>query len=186
MTRTKNTNPGPNPSGLCLCGCGQRTHLAPYTSCRMGWVKDRPISFIIGHHRRMSPLEYIVDSETGCWIWQRAISPNPSFPYGRAAINQRKVHAHRMMYERIIGPIPEGMFLDHLCRNPSCVNPAHLEPVSQAVNCQRGKNTKLTPSDVREIRRLAPTTKHRDLARRFGITKAHVSDVVTKKVWKNI
>jgi hypothetical protein len=46
--------------------------------------------------------------------------------------------AHRLVYEELVGPIPEGMELDHLCRNTSCVNPAHLEPVPHRVNVLRG------------------------------------------------
>jgi hypothetical protein len=46
--------------------------------------------------------------------------------------------AHRVAYELLVGPIPDGMHLDHLCRTPACVNPAHLEPVTPRVNSLRG------------------------------------------------
>jgi hypothetical protein len=50
----------------------------------------------------------------------------------------RMVPAHRWAYETIVGSIPEGLELDHLCRNPSCVNPGHLEPVPHRENLARG------------------------------------------------
>lgn len=54
------------------------------------------------------------------------------------------VGAHRFMYELLVGPIAEGLHLDHLCRNPSCVNPAHLEPVTPQENTRRGLMGDLT------------------------------------------
>ena len=77
----------------------------------------------------------------GCWEWQKSLTP---LRYGqiwlgsRADGTRRKSLAHRAVYEEYVGPIPEGLPLDHLCRNPPCVNPAHLEPVTQRVNILRG------------------------------------------------
>jgi len=50
----------------------------------------------------------------------------------------RRVGAHRIAYTLSVGPIPDGLELDHLCRNPSCVNALHLEPVTHAENVRRG------------------------------------------------
>lgn len=68
-----------------------------------------------------------------CWIWQRS---RDVAGYGRL---WRLGHslAHRWSYEQHVGPIPEGLELDHLCRVPACVNPGHLEPVSHAENMAR-------------------------------------------------
>lgn len=74
----------------------------------------------------------------GCWLW---IGNVDGKGYGRFRdyAKRRQVLAHRWSYERHLGPIPDGMSLDHLCRKPSCVNPAHLEPVSIRVNILRGQ-----------------------------------------------
>lgn len=73
----------------------------------------------------------------GCWRWTGYLLPNGYGLIGRRQIKGSRL-AHRWFYELLIGPIPEGLQLDHLCRNRSCVNPAHLEPVTHKVNGLRG------------------------------------------------
>ena len=58
--------------------------------------------------------------------------------YGRIQYKNHPTLAHRFMYEQMVGPIPEGMTLDHLCRNRLCINPAHLDPVVMRTNILRG------------------------------------------------
>lgn len=78
---------------------------------------------------------YAVDRETGCWVWA---GNKDRLGYGRFGYQGRLHLAHRASYALLIGDIPEGMDLDHLCRNPSCINPAHLEAVTHRENARRG------------------------------------------------
>ena len=72
----------------------------------------------------------------GCWHWTGSLRNG----YGRMKAFGRFHEAHRLSYGHFVGPIPVGLELDHLCRNRSCVNPAHLEPVTRRVNVLRGES----------------------------------------------
>ena len=76
-----------------------------------------------------------VDRTGDCWLW---LAAKDGAGYGFATVGKQRQKAHRAAYELLIGPIPEGLQLDHLCRNPPCVNPAHLEPVTGRENTLRG------------------------------------------------
>lgn len=78
-----------------------------------------------------------VDQVTGCWNWQGGKDKNG---YGFFTVEGKQYKAHRWIYEHTNGPIPEGLVIDHLCRNHSCVNPSpdHLEPVTNRENVARG------------------------------------------------
>jgi hypothetical protein len=69
-----------------------------------------------------------------CWIWNAKRAHNG---YGQFYVSGRQVIAHRFSYELHVGPIPEGLQIDHLCRVRACVNPAHLEVVTHAENMRR-------------------------------------------------
>lgn len=75
------------------------------------------------------------DHETGCWTWT---GPRSGYEYGRLYLLGPHYPAHRAVYELLVERVPEDYPVDHLCRNPICVNPDHLEPVTDAVNTQRG------------------------------------------------
>lgn len=76
-----------------------------------------------------------VDKTGDCWLWTASTGSNG---YGQVRKDNRPAPAHRVAYELTIGPIPEGLDLDHLCRVPTCVNPKHLEPVTARTNILRG------------------------------------------------
>ncbi len=70
-----------------------------------------------------------------CWLW----TAGPTRDYGQFSLeDQHFIGAHRWAYEFCVGPIPEGLTIDHLCRTPRCVRPDHLEPVTQQTNTLRG------------------------------------------------
>lgn len=128
----------------CRCDCGTECIVVGYNlrgghtqSCGC-WARER------------SPLiERLIDSYSpepmsGCWLWTKSLDTK-----GYAQIttgsnydsSRRLKRAHRVAYEELIGPIPVGLQLDHKCRVRSCVNPNHLEPVTQRVNLLRGEGT---------------------------------------------
>ena len=76
-----------------------------------------------------------VNKTETCWLWTGSLK---AAGYGRLRVGEAYVGAHRYSYELHVGPIPAGLQLDHLCRTPACVNPAHLEPVSCRENVRRG------------------------------------------------
>ena len=98
-------------------------------------------------HRKI--VEGPIDTYAGsaCWIWVGTTAGNG---YGRVKIPGTKstVSSHRLVFETLVGPIPPGLDLDHLCRVRACCNPAHLEPVTRAENLKRGVG-----SDVGKINR---------------------------------
>lgn len=78
-----------------------------------------------------------IDTSGECWIWKAALV----YGYGKFRVGQTMEMAHRVSYQLFKGEISDGLHLDHLCRTPDCVNPAHLEPVTCRENLMRGHNT---------------------------------------------
>lgn len=111
---------------LCHCGCNH--------------VVTPGKAFVRGHNSYRPVEERFwakVDVTPGCWYWNGATA---NAGYGSFRFKGRNMGAHRAAYELFIGAIPKGLELDHLCREPACVNPAHLEPVTHLVNMLRGDN----------------------------------------------
>ncbi|MGA5354024.1 HNH endonuclease signature motif containing protein [Streptomyces thermodiastaticus] len=85
---------------------------------------------------KSGPWSLIKGAPGQCWIWQAATNRKG---YGIFSVNGGSTLAHRFSYELHVGPIPDGLELDHRCRVRACSNPAHLEPVTHAENVRRGK-----------------------------------------------
>lgn len=73
------------------------------------------------------------DRPDECWSWPGYKKPDG---YGQIRFNGRIQYAHRVAYELHVGPVPGGLVLDHICYEPACFNPCHLEPVTRAQNGQ--------------------------------------------------
>ena len=86
-----------------------------------------------------------VERTTSCWLWTGKLNPNG---YAQFMVVGRYQNVHRFAYELLVGPIPQGLTIDHLCRVRHCVNPAHLEPVTIRENVLRGEG--LTASFARK------------------------------------
>ena len=88
------------------------------------------------------------DDPNACWLWLGASASgggkSHTLKYGQFRVGIKVVKAHRFAYELLVGPIPEGLTLDHVrvrgCTNTLCVNPAHLETVPARINSLRGTN----------------------------------------------
>lgn len=87
-------------------------------------------------------MNMVTKTDSGCWEY--AIENRRGVDYRQVNVPEgaRKVarYAHRVAYEHLVGPIPDGMQLDHLCRNRTCINPAHLEPVTARENVRRARS----------------------------------------------
>lgn len=138
---------GDIPYGYCQCGCGEKT--LPAKRPRPGIKRGEPNLYLAEHTGRArkvtDPVERFwskVNKTETCWLWTDALD---GCGYGRMAMGSRttttyRVSAHRYAYELLVGDIPEGLELDHLCRVRHCVNPDHLEPVTHLVNIMRGES----------------------------------------------
>lgn len=86
-----------------------------------------------------------VEKTDSCWLWTGALADTGYGSFGvRLGRNESKtMSAHRWAYEALVGPIPDGLHIDHLCRVRNCVNPRHLEPVTNRENARRGVAARL-------------------------------------------
>jgi hypothetical protein len=141
--------------------------------------------------------KYTPEPTSGCWLWTGATTRDG---YGNYALGRRFVGAHRVAYLLKVGPIPDGMQIDHLCRVRHCVNPAHMEVVTARENVLRGvsfaavnaaktrcpkgheyteDNIEVTPSGgrrcrrCREARRTGKPTNAQGLAARTHCMRGH-------------
>lgn len=163
------------PSGHCHCGCGIEV------------MKHR--RFLKGHGGHSGarpPIE--IDPATNCWEWFGKRDPAG---YGRVKRAGRYQLAHRWVYERLVAPLQTHEILDHLCRNRRCVNPYHLEPVTDAINVRRGSATKLTLEQVDQIRvrsTLRPMAQSQrkfagEIAAEYGVAESTVRSLLGGFTW---
>ena len=135
-----------------------------------------------------------------CWEWT---ARRNNKGYGMFGVGSRTdgsakiVSAHKLAYETLIGPIPNHLESDHLCRNRGCVRPGHIEPVTHAVNCQRSplsarpsgeasSSAKLSEAQVQEIRRLRGKVSQRKLAARFAVGKSQIGAIQRGEWWQHL
>jgi hypothetical protein len=111
------------------------------------------------------------DTNAPCWTWHGA---KDAKGYGR----WRSFGVHRVVYELLVGPIPEGLTLDHLCRNPPCVNPAHLEPVTRWENVRRSPTNPAAENTRKEMCPKGHPYTHAD---RRGWRKCRACEVANKE-----
>lgn len=192
--------PLPNPSGKCMCECGGVTSVAKKTSTKDKAIRGEHVRYIPGHEH-IRPLwdrfweKVIIPSKHSCWRWNAAFYKNGYGKIGEGTRAGRNLLAHRVAYEFVLGDIPEGLDLDHLCRNRWCVNPYHLEPVTRKENLRRGdyvKGTrchmaKLDEDDVRSVRKLSRGGMATpDIARLFDVTAGTIRLILNGKNWKHV
>lgn len=96
-----------------------------------------------------------VTPDDGCWVWTRRVNRKG---YGSFSYMGKERPVHRVSYELFVGPIPEGLQLDHLCRVRACVNPAHLEPVTCRENLMRGETLAARQAGMTSCHRGHPFT----------------------------
>lgn len=82
------------------------------------------------------------ESPSGCWLWRGSVDPSGYGSIGTGGDTGPVAKVHRVAYEEFVGPIPDGLTIDHLCRVRNCVNPAHLEAVTLPENVVRGWNAR--------------------------------------------
>ena len=120
-------------------------------------------------------------TESSCWEW---IGTKTRNGYGKKQFAARTWLAHRWLWSMILGPIPEGMVIDHTCSNPGCVNPRHLRVTTQAENVRAGVSTVLTEGDVAEVREmLSDGFTHAEIGAKFGVSRATIKSIAAGESW---
>ena len=127
--------------------------------------------------------DYKIDHATGCWEWQKSKLRG----YGMLSLNGKDTWAHRAYWIAANGPVPEGrhVVIDHLCRNPGCVNPKHLEAVEQATNVHRGSLAKLNMEVARKVRaRVAAGQSSAQIKAELGVSIQNIWWIAEDRAWR--
>lgn len=134
-------------------GCAKAVFCRCLCKSHYEWLRKRGL-LTVDRHRALPVADRFwakVDKSGDCWVWTSSLY---RFGYGQFFLSRGKsISAHRYAYEALVGPVPQGLELDHLCHtrdlscpggwtcpHRKCVNPAHLEPVTHAENMARGRN----------------------------------------------
>lgn len=122
--------------------------------------------------------------KNGCWKWNRSLNHKG---YARCCVKGRTSLGHKLFYENKYGSVPAGMVLDHLCKNRQCVNPDHLEIVTNMINCQRGRQSKINPQAVLKIRAYCSRgIKRANIANMFNVNVSQIHRIIKGLTWANI
>lgn len=145
----------------------------------------------------------ITESIKECWLWEGAKNTKG---YGNLTVDKKHYHAHRIAFELINGPIPDGFIVCHICDNPPCCNLHHLmlgtiksnaadmliknrqkkpEAAARGIN---NANAKLSDSIVREIRhkyQIEAINQYK-LAELYGVSQQTISTIVRNKTWRHV
>jgi len=172
--------------------CGAWIRVGQPHECRM----DRAFDLRAEFEKRVRR-----DNETGCWLWTGRMA---YFGYGVCPLGGRgrRRLAHRVSYELFIGPITDGLSVLHKCDVTACVNPDHLFLGTQGDNMRdcrdkgrmvmpdrKGEHNgraKLTPDNVREIRKLTESMTNVAISKRFNVNRTTIDQIVNGNHWTEI
>lgn len=165
---------------ICACGCGRIVTDIRLNYCRGHSPKKRARrSDWLGIHR------YTVNPKTSCWEWT---GPKNKFGYGIVQISNGKSQcAHIAMYNEKVGPVPDGLELDHIvCNNKGCINPEHVIPTTCLANSRRA-NATVTVEQVKEIKALLGFGFTRtDIAKKLNISYSVIAHIHAGNSWRDV
>lgn len=174
--------------GECWCGCQQAVTIPDITNASYGRFRGLPMRFVNSHRTPLNERYQEQDRghDTPCWIWSGGVSQRG---YGTLSVGTRSLLAHRFMYERAYGYLPEypAFHLHHLCEQRLCCRPSHLLVISPSGHVRLRPDLKLTEAQVvaiREERALGKSVKA--LARVYDVDRVTISNITRNKSWRGV
>lgn len=161
---------------FCQCGCGLPAPI----------YRGHQMQFLRGHAGAATTRKtkrYEINPVTGCWEWLLAKRDGYGITKGK---NGKVQQAHVVEYEKTKGPISVGLVLDHVkCQNRGCINPDHVEPVTNKVNTQRGPVAKINQAIANAMRELyaSGAATQKQLSIKYGVSLSLVCDVIHGNTW---
>lgn len=117
-----------------------------------------------------------------CWLWTGALTRKGYGAIGEGGKRGRTLQVHVVAYQLLVGPVPKGLELDHLCRVRNCVKPSHLEPVTHAENLRRRHHS--TRKSLNECPRGHPFTMDNTYVRPDGTRRCRACKRAAQAAWK--